>query len=41
MKTRRPLQEISLTIAGHPHTAADPLTVEAAAILTSLELPTR
>ena len=41
VKTLRPLQEISLTIAGHPHTAADPLTVEAAAILTSLELPTR
>jgi hypothetical protein len=41
VKTLRPLQEISLTIAGHPHTAADPHTVEAAAILTSLELPTR
>ncbi len=39
MKTLRPLQEISLTIAGQPHTAADPLTADAARILTALDIP--
>ncbi|WP_137725596.1 IS1634 family transposase [Prescottella subtropica] len=41
VRTLRPLQEISLTIAGQPHTAADPLTPDAVAILTSLDLPAR
>lgn len=40
-KTLRPLQEISLTIAGQPHTAADPLTPDATAILTTLNIPHR
>ncbi|WP_418328362.1 transposase [Rhodococcus oxybenzonivorans] len=39
VKVLRPLQEITLTIAGRPHTAADLSTPDAAAILTALELP--
>ena len=39
VKILRPLQEISLTIAGQPHTAADPLTADAARILTALDIP--
>ena len=39
VKTLRPLQEIRLTIAGQPHTAADPLTADAARILTALDIP--
>ncbi|MDF3313765.1 IS1634 family transposase, partial [Rhodococcus sp. T2V] len=41
VRTLRPLQEITMTIAGHPHTAADPLTPDAVRILTALDLPTR
>nr|WP_306453435.1 hypothetical protein [Rhodococcus sp. ACPA1] len=40
-KTLRPLQEISVTIAGQPHTATDPITPDAAAILAALDLPPR
>ena len=39
VKTLRHLQEISLTIAGQPHTATDPLTAHAARILTALDIP--
>src|SRR5690625_1745134 len=38
VQTLRPLQEITLTIAGHPHTATDPLTPAAPAIVSKLEL---
>ncbi|MFD4368688.1 IS1634 family transposase, partial [Rhodococcus sp. NPDC058521] len=41
VKTLRPLQEIRLTIAGHPHTATDPITADATAILTALDLSPR
>lgn len=41
VRTLRPLQEITMTIAGHPHAAADPLTPDAVRILTALGLPTR
>lgn len=41
VKILRPLQEITVTIAGHLHTAADPLTADAATILTALELSDR
>ena len=41
VRTLRPLQEITMTIAGHSHTAADPLTPDAVRILTTLDLPTR
>ncbi|MFC9357233.1 transposase [Rhodococcus sp. NPDC057014] len=41
VRTLRPLQEITMTIAGHPHIAADPLTPDAVRILTTLNLPTR
>jgi Transposase DDE domain len=34
----RPLQEVTITIAGHEHTAADPLTAPAEAILEALAL---
>ena len=34
----RPLQEITLTIGGHPHTATDPLTPKAADIVTKIGL---
>ncbi len=36
VRTLRPLQEISVIIAGHPHTAADPIPADAAAILAAL-----
>ncbi|WP_433527717.1 IS1634 family transposase [Nocardia pseudovaccinii] len=39
IRTLRPLQEITLTIAGQPHTAADPLTTDAITILENLEIP--
>ena len=35
VKVLRPLQEITLTIAGQPHTAADLITPDAAAILSA------
>ena len=35
----RPLQEVTVTIAGHEHTALDPLTDDAASILDTLEIP--
>lgn len=35
----RPLQEITVVIAGHPHLAADPIGREAADILTALGIP--
>ena len=45
IRTLRPLQEITITIAGHPHTATatatDPLNPDAVRILTALGLPTR
>ncbi|WP_342661669.1 IS1634 family transposase ISBli9 (plasmid) [Rhodococcus ruber] len=41
VRTLRPLQEITITIAGHPHTASDPLDSDALRILTALGLPTR
>ncbi|WP_137725717.1 IS1634 family transposase [Prescottella subtropica] len=41
VRTLRPLQEITMTIAGHPHTATDPITPDAAAVLAALDLPTR
>ena len=41
VRTLRPLQEITITIAGHPHTATDPLDPDAVRILTALGLPTR
>ncbi|MEE2031271.1 IS1634 family transposase [Rhodococcus chondri] len=39
VRSLRPLQEITVTIAGHEHTALDPLTDDAASILDSLEIP--
>ena len=39
VRSLRPLQEITVTIAGHAHTALDPLTDDAASILDSLEIP--
>lgn len=36
VRTLRPLQQITMTIAGHPHTAADPLTPAAAQITKAL-----
>lgn len=41
VRTLRPLQEITITIAGYPHTATDPLDPDAVRILTALGLPTR
>lgn len=38
VRTLRPLQEITITLAGHPHLAADPVTAEAG-ILTALKIP--
>ncbi len=38
VQTLRPLQEISVRIAGHEHTAADPLTPAAISILDALNL---
>lgn len=38
IRTLRPLQEITVQIAGHEHIAADPLTPEASEILQALEL---
>ena len=40
--TLRPLQQVTLTIAGHEHTAADPLSDTAGEILaaTSTDWPT-
>nr|WP_328825446.1 hypothetical protein [Tomitella gaofuii] len=35
----RPLQEITVMIAGHEHTAADPISPEAAEILHKLQIP--
>ena len=40
VRTLRPLQEITVTIAGHEHAALDPLTDDAVHILDSLEIPT-
>lgn len=37
VRTLRPLQQITLTIAGHAHTAADPLTDNAREILTATD----
>ena len=37
VRTLRPLQQITLTIAGHEHTAADPLTDPAREILTATD----
>ncbi len=39
VRTLRPLQEISVVIAGHPHTTADPIPAEAERILTALRIP--
>ncbi len=39
VRSLRPLQEITVTIAGHEHTALDPLTDDAASILDSLKIP--
>ncbi|MFF0284361.1 hypothetical protein ACFYSW_29140 [Rhodococcus aetherivorans] len=36
VRTLRPLQEVTVTIAGHEHTAFDPLTDDAVHILDSL-----
>jgi hypothetical protein len=36
VQTLRPLQQITVRIAGHEHTAADPLTPTATAILDAL-----
>ncbi len=41
VRTLRPLQEITMTIAGHSHTATDPLDPDAIRILTALGLPPR
>ena len=41
VRTLRPLQEINMTIAGHSHTATDPLDPDAIRILTALGLPPR
>jgi hypothetical protein len=38
VRTLRPLQEITVRIAGHEHTAADPLTPAANSILNDLDL---
>lgn len=38
VRTLRPLQEVTITIAGHEHTAFDPLTDDAASILDSLSI---
>ena len=35
VRALRPIQQITITIAGHPHTAADPLTDAARDILTT------
>ena len=35
VRALRPIQQITLTIGGHPHTAADPLTDAARDILTA------
>nr|WP_255574575.1 IS1634 family transposase [Austwickia sp. TVS 96-490-7B] len=40
VRTLRPLQQITVHIAGHEHTAADPLTPQAQAILDALNPPT-
>ena len=39
VRTQRPLREVTITIAGHEHTAFDPLTDDAVSILDSLEIP--
>ena len=39
VRTLRPLQEVTVTIAGHEHIALDPLTDDAVSILDSLEIP--
>ena len=39
VQTLRPLQEISVRIAGHEHLAQDPLTPAATSILDALDLP--
>lgn len=39
VRTLRPLQEVTVMIAGHEHTALDPLTADAVSILDSLETP--
>jgi hypothetical protein len=39
VRTLRPLQEITVIIAGHPHIAADPITADADRILTALQIP--
>lgn len=39
VRTLRPLQEVTVTIAGHEHAALDPLTDDAVSILDSLEIP--
>ena len=36
VRALRPIQQITLTIGGHPHTAADPLTDAARDILTAI-----
>jgi len=38
VRTLRPLQEVTITIAGHEHTAFDPLTDDAVHILDSLSI---
>ncbi|WP_213576540.1 transposase [Rhodococcus sp. USK13] len=38
VRTLRPLQEITVSIAGHEHAAADPLTDDAVSILDALEI---
>lgn len=39
VRTRRPLQEITVVIAEHPHLAADPIHPEASDILTAMHIP--
>ncbi|MEV2226940.1 IS1634 family transposase [Nocardia vinacea] len=39
VRTLRPLQEITVVIAGHTHLAADPIGPEATNILTALHIP--
>ena len=38
VKTLRPLQQITVRIAGHEHVATDPIPAEAAAILSALQV---
>ena len=38
IRTLKPLQQITFTLAGHEHLAADPLTPAATDILTALDI---